>query len=120
MGYTTEFTGQLTIVPAMPLSKVSEYNDRFEDHSTLSPGGYNDWELINSMDGKSTFLAWNGSEKFYEYVEWLKWVIEHVLKPDGHVANGEIKWSGEEPYDLGLISVDDNVVTVKEGTITYG
>ena len=57
------------------------------------PGLWLQW--IPSKDGK--YLEWDGGEKFYHYVEWL----------------------GEDADDRGLISIKDNVITVKRGRIVY-
>ena len=60
-------------------------------------------------------LVWNGGEKFYEYGEWLTYLIENFLAPSGYVCNGEIEFQGEDMSDFGTIYVNDNVVTVKYG-----
>ena len=79
------------------------------------PGLWCQW--IPSNDGKS--IEWDGNEKFYEYVEWLEYIIKHFLKPWGYVLNGEVKWFGEDREDVGLIIVKNNMVSTKSGTITY-
>lgn len=55
-------------------------------------------------------IEWDGGEKFYNYVEWMEYLIEHFIKPWGHVAEGEITWQGEDSDDRGTIFVKDNVV----------
>lgn len=55
-------------------------------------------------------IEWDGAEKFYEYTPWLKYIIEHFLKPWGYVLNGEVEWDGEERGDVGTIHVTDNKV----------
>lgn len=57
-----------------------------------------------------TALVWSGAEKFYDYVEWLEYLIVHFLKPWGYVLNGEVEWWGENREDRGTIYVDDNRV----------
>lgn len=64
-------------------------------------------------------IEWDGSEKFYKYVEWLKYILEHFLKPWGYVLNGEVEWSGEDNPDMGIIFVKDNVVTIKRAKVSY-
>ena len=71
-----------------------------------------------TADGKA--IEWDYGEKFYDYIEWLGWIIEKLLKPADLILNGEVEWNGEEPSDVGKIIVKDNVVTVKEGRIVYG
>jgi hypothetical protein len=55
-------------------------------------------------------LEWNGAEKFYNYIEWLKYLIDHFFEPWGIKLNGEIEWQGEDMSDRGKIGVIDNVV----------
>jgi hypothetical protein len=79
------------------------------------PGLWLQW--VPSTDG--TALAWDGGEKFYAYVEWLKYLIERFFKPWGRVLNGEVEWIGEDSSDRGIIIVKNNAVTVKHGRIVY-
>lgn len=65
------------------------------------------------------YLEWDGSEKFYNYVEWLEYLIDRVLGPKGYILNGELEWEGEESGDLGKIIVTDNVVEVRRGKVIY-
>ena len=70
-----------------------------------------------SEDG--TQIEWDGGEKFYNYVEWLEYWIQHFLKPWGYTLNGEISWEGEERDDMGRIIVEDNKVSTKIATIVW-
>ena len=48
--------------------------------------------------------------------------IEKIIDPAliKHIKlNGKIKWNGEDSDDVGLITVKNNKVTYKEGTIVY-
>lgn len=60
-----------------------------------------------------TAIVWNGAEKFYNYIEWIVYLIEKFLQPWGYCVDGTVRWQGEEPDDLGCIEVKANVVTVK-------
>jgi hypothetical protein len=60
------------------------------------------------------YLEWDGGEKFYSYVEWLNYLIEHFFKPWGCTLNGEIGWKGEDRSDRGTIFVKDNEVQAIE------
>lgn len=60
-------------------------------------------------------LTWDDGEKFYDYVEWLEYLIEHFFTPSGYVLNGEIAFQGEDVSDFGVIRVEDNVVDVVQG-----
>jgi hypothetical protein len=68
---------------------------------------------VPSEDGK--YLQWNEVEKFYEYIDWLKYLIENFIAPKNYVLNGVVHWQGEEDADIGTIQVYDNKVLVKEG-----
>ena len=59
-----------------------------------------------------TSLEWDGGEKFYSYVEWLEYLIEHFFAPWGVQLNGAVQWEGEDPTDIGVISVRNNRVMV--------
>ena len=60
-------------------------------------------------------LVWDGGEKFYCYVEWLSYLLEHFLKSWGYSLNGSVKWQGEEDNDFGTIVVENNNITVVRG-----
>lgn len=77
------------------------------------PGLWCQW--VPNEEG--TAIQWNGGEKFYDYVKWMEYIIQNFLKPWGYVANGEIKWRGEERSDIGVLVVKDNVVTAHKGVL---
>ena len=64
-------------------------------------------------------IVWDGGEKFYEYVKWLEYLIEHFLKPWGYKLNGDVTWQGEESDDRGMIRVTDNKVKTGQGRLEY-
>lgn len=64
-------------------------------------------------------IEWNGSEKFYSYIEWITYIIDRILVPNDYILNGEVEWIGEERNDMGKIVVTNNVVQTKCGRITY-
>ena len=64
-------------------------------------------------------LEWDGNEKFYNYIEWLDYLIKHFFEPLGYVLNGDVEWQGEDDEDFGLIHVVDNVVHIQEGKKYY-
>lgn len=79
------------------------------------PGLWCKWEP--SSDDKA--IEWNEMEKFYDYVEWLNYLIFHFLKPWGYALNGEVEWNGEGREDIGKIVVEDNIVRALKGEIVY-
>jgi hypothetical protein len=73
------------------------------------PGLWCQWVPTEDGDG----IEWDEGEKFCSYVEWLEYLIEHFLKPWGYVLNGEVSWRGEDFYDVGTITVEDNEVSTR-------
>ena len=79
------------------------------------PGLWCQW--VPNSDG--TAIIWDGGEKFYNYVEWLEYLIENFLNPWGYVVNGEMHWYGEDRDDMGIIVVENNVVKTKTARLVY-
>ncbi|MFC1707722.1 hypothetical protein ACFL59_13055 [Planctomycetota bacterium] len=82
----------------------------FNRPPSCQPGLYCQWRP--SSDGRT--LGWDGVEKFYDYVEWLRYLIENMLKPWGYTVSGHVLWRGERRADLGQIRVSQNIVTVQK------
>lgn len=64
-------------------------------------------------------IGWDEGEKFYDYIEWIKYIIEKILTPRGYVLSGAIKWEGEENSDMGIIEIHENKVVIKRGYVSY-
>jgi hypothetical protein len=79
------------------------------------PGIWCDW--IPNKNGR--LIEWNGGEKFYDYVEWLEYLIAEFFIPKGYILNGEVHYQGEEEGYLGFIDIKDNKVSVRKGKIVY-
>lgn len=75
---------------------------------STQPGLWCQW--IPSDDGME--LEWDGGEKFYYYSEWLFYLIQKVLAPNGYILNGTVAYQGEESNDAGHITVEDNTIIV--------
>jgi hypothetical protein len=69
-------------------------------------------QWVPNEDGTS--IVWDGGEKFYHYIDWLYYLIEKVLNPNGYKLNGEVMWQGEETGDVGKIIVKDNAISTIE------
>ena len=87
------------------------------------PGLWCQWVPLPSkdMEDNEVYLSigWDGGEKFYYYVEWLDYLIEHFLAPWGLVLNGEVSWQGEERSDIGKIVVTNNKTSVLRGRVRW-
>lgn len=81
---------------------VMDYNEP----PITQPGLWCKWEPNEA----GTAIIWTGAEKFYDYVQWMRYLVDNFLKPWGYVANGSIEWEGEDPADKGTITVVNNVV----------
>ena len=91
-----------------------DYNDKgiidYNNAPSTQPGLWCGW--CPGPDGKE--LQWDGQEKFYEYIVWLKYLIDNYLAPRGYVLNGTCFWEGEEGEDKGKIIVKNNKVLVAQ------
>lgn len=76
------------------------------NHSKNQPGLWCQWVINENNE-----LEWDGGEKFYNYVDWLQFLIDNFFSKWGCVLNGKIKYRGEDYSDRGYIEVIDNNVT---------
>lgn len=74
------------------------------------PGLWCQW-IINDKNE----LVWDKGEKFYNYVEWLEYLVKNFFAPKNYLLNGEVYWYGEDFGDVGCIKVEDNIITVNYG-----
>lgn len=107
MGYTTYFTGQVTVDPPLNQTEI-EYLNRFSGSRRMDrengpyyaePGddfgqsraddirSFNEppegqpslWcQWVPTLDG--TAIEWDEGEKFYSAAEWMAYIIDHFLK----------------------------------------
>lgn len=151
MGYTTDFEGQIDIVPALneqereflinfaETRRMNRKNGPYFVDGTGFMGQDNEADVIDHNvppDGQpglwckwvpskdADALEWDGNEKFYDSAEWMAYIVEHFLgqnplaKGDlpflqGHTLNGTISAQGEEPDDMWLLHVRNNVVSTE-------
>lgn len=108
----------------LPIGKEAGYCVTQQDTGVLDankppegqPGLWCQW--IPNEEG--TALIWDAAEKFYMYVDWLKYLIEHFFAPWGYTLSGEVTWRGQESEDRGTIHVKDNKVEDVFDTIVSG
>ena len=89
--------------------------DRSAAKGYTCPGYRCNW-CINEETG---VVEWDGGEKFYQYTDWLIYLIENFFEPAGYILNGEFIWIGEDSEDRGKISVVNNKVSEFLGEIVY-
>lgn len=59
------------------------------------------------------------SAKFYEYVEWLTYLLEKFFIPWGYQLTGDVEWRGEDDDDAGQLELVENKLTVCSAQRTY-
>lgn len=64
-----------------------------------------------SDDG--TEIVWDGGKKFYGYEEWIRYIAEKILEPQGFSISGIVHWQGEDPDDSGDLIVTHNKVMAR-------
>lgn len=92
-------------------TSIIDYNNQ----AITQPGLWCQWVIGDDNDT----LEWDGGEKFYCYAEWLRYIIDNFLSKWGVVVNGDVKWYGEDSEDIGMLSVVENVLTVKPAQILF-
>lgn len=112
MGYSTYFTGSMLVDPPLSAEHIEilttfNYTDHREEPGM--PGIWCGW--IPSPDG--TMIEHDGGKKFYDYAEWLQYLVDRFLLPWGYRIAGAIEWNGEESGDLGRLVIDSPLGTVK-------
>lgn len=117
MGYTTDFVGAFDITPPLTPEQVQELktfsSTRHEDPNY--PGIWCDWE----PNDLGTELQWNESEKFYDYIEWLEFLIQDYFEPWDRQLNGTVTWQGEEPDDRGRIIIENNTIKIQNAVYQW-
>lgn len=94
-------------------NNIIDYNNP----PSTQPSLWCQWVPVE-RDGEH-YIEWDGSEKFYNYVDWIVYIIDKILTPRGYSLTGDVKWQGERGSDFGLISINENTVTVSKGKVTY-
>lgn len=87
----------------------------FNRSPRTQPGLWCQWTPTSDNQG----IEWDGDEKFYAYVEWLRYIIVNFLAPKNYVLNGQVSYHGDDATDSGIIVVKDNVAEKREvGTLS--
>ena len=84
----------------------------YNESPSTQPGLWCQWAPTD--DGKH--IEWNGTEKFYEYFLWLKYILEKLLVPKGYLLSGVVHWTGEDHSDIGTIQAIGSDILVEEGS----
>jgi hypothetical protein len=109
MGYSTDFTGSVTVEPALNpveiafLAEFSRSRRHWRPEGPYSTKHYSggsdlgDWRRYNqSPDGQPSLwcdwvatadgaaIEWNGQEKFHDAQIWMAYLIDHFLRAGAH------------------------------------
>lgn len=81
---------------------IINYNEPYG----TQPGLWCQWIVLEQS------LIWDGGEKFYNYREWLEYLIAEFFIPWGYALNGQITFQGEDRDDCGYIRVQNNILDI--------
>lgn len=81
----------------------TKYKNHYNDPG-LCPGLWCQWIVSDS----GLRLEWDGMEKFYNYLEWLNFLIENFFSKWNYNLTGFIKYQGEDDDDFGFIRIKNN------------
>ena len=110
MGYNTEFDGEFVL--SKPLDEETYYaledlaSSRHDEEGM--PSIWCQWVVGN--DWKS--IRWDGGEKFYGYIGWIRYINNHFLLPKKVKLNGTVVFQGENPKDGGRIVATNGKIEV--------
>ena len=79
--------------------------------SSAQPSLWLQW--APSDDGAT--IAWDGGEKFYEYIKWIDYLVEKLLSRWGYTLSGTVRWRGDDFDDIGVIEFKGGKMHVKRG-----
>ena len=88
-------------------SNIIDYNE----HPKTQPSLWCNWKPSEDKQG----IEWDEGEKFYDYIEWLEYLIKNFLAPKEYILNGMVKWYGEGIDDFGIIEIKNNIVHTHKG-----
>lgn len=78
-----------------------DYNDPsiidYNRPPKTQPGLWCQWVPSEDLTG----IEWDGNEKFYNYKEWMKYILKNFLVPKGYDISGKIHYQGEDAEDHG-------------------
>lgn len=109
MGHTTQFSGSVKLGRKLTMAEAKELLEiATSDEAEKLTGIKAYFQWVPSQDLEH--IVWDQNEKFYSYVEQLKWLCGDWLEQRGILANGVLYWQGEDTGDTGTITVTANSV----------
>lgn len=111
MGYTTTFAGGFDLSRPLTLAEANCWLRNWYGQdpngfvSEGAPRGFLQWVPSEDLG----HVVWDGEEKFYDYAEWLGWLVGRLDKL-GIACTGEVRWAGEDRLDTGVLRIADGRV----------
>ena len=117
MGYNTEFVGSFKLNDTIDEETKRELKNlelKHDDYiETKKPGVWCQWKYNETEN----LIEFDGGEKFYDYIEWLLYIINKIITPSHCMLNGKMVFSGDDYDDLGIIWVKSNIVVIENITM---
>lgn len=88
------------------------------DTAAWCPTRYCYWTVESDDTGRCELQA-PQSGKVYSYQEWLLFLLKKFFVPWGYTLNGQVNWNGEDRTDMGVMRIEDNVLSVDVASVTY-
>ncbi len=106
MEYTTTFDGKILLNGNINKELAKEINYIIKNNPSLEkPGTECRWHIINEEN--NFYLKWNGNKVFYDYIEWLEYIVKIFFQKQIN-ANGIIIVIGEDFGDGYYIIIENN------------
>ena len=110
MGYNTEFDGEFTLSRRLDKKTCNALevlaDSRHDDE--IMPSIWCQWVV---GENRRT-IRWDGNEKFYGYIGWIRYINWRFLLPKKIMINGTVAFQGENPKDGGRIVATNGKIEV--------
>ena len=110
MGYNTEFDGEFALsrrLDEKTCNALEKLADSRHDDEEM-PSIWCQWVV---GENRRT-IRWDGNEKFYGYIGWIRYINNHFLLPKKIMLNGTVVFQGEDPKDGGRIVATNGKIEV--------
>lgn len=107
MGYSTYFSGRIELDKPLTASSITTI-ETLCDYTAPNPSDAPEGECVWKASSDGRFIESLNEEKMYRWDDWLEYLLETVVAPEGIKANGRVIWQGENTDDSGTIFVKDN------------
>ena len=109
MGYNTEFNGVFKFNKPLDdelYSKLTSLDGPFDERDM--PSQWNHWCVGDDMES----IHWDGCEKFYGFIGWIRYINTSFLRPANVVLDGTVRFQGEDKEDCGMIVAEAGNIRV--------